>query len=181
MRIFKRIRHRASRPSGARDGVAYLGNEPVPMPGNPFGALQVVDRRRLPASAKVALTEARQNVKDQAERSRSEIAELVAEEQAQVAALVAETLKKSEDQIREIAKGGVEREVANVEEMEARLRKEISDTVKAEVAKTISELRAKTAKSKSEPKKGSAAKRPKRAKRSNASRSNGNGRAKTPA
>jgi hypothetical protein len=117
MRIFKRNQRQSSK-SGA-DGAIYLSGDPVPMPGNPFGPLQFVERRPLPGTTKEALESARGKVKDEADRSRSEIADLVAEDRAQVAALVAETVKK-----------------------------EVAATVKVEVAKTIGELRAKAAKAK---------------------------------
>jgi hypothetical protein len=123
MRIFKRNQRQGSKPGG--DGAIYLSGDPVPMPGNPFGPLQFVERRPLPGTTKEALESARGRVMDEAERSRSEIADLVAEDRAQVAALVAETVKK-----------------------------EVAATVKVEVAKTIGELRAKAAKAKGTAKSG---------------------------
>jgi hypothetical protein len=179
MRIFKR--NREKRPmAGAVSTAGLVGTDPVPLPGNPFGALRLVDRPSLPASTEQALETARGAVKDRAERSRAEIADLVAEERAQVAALVAETVKESEDRIREVAEAGqVEAaELTNAREMEERLRKEISETVKREVAKTIGQLRPKTSKAKPAPKagKGSARNGAGRRRKTNAS---SNGRPKT--
>ena len=101
-------------------------------------------RRRpttLPAGPRESLAAARQSVHQQADRSREEIKDLVEAERTEMLALVADSVKETEEKLRGATENRVDLELKRIREAEEKMRTEISDSVRAEVAKTISQLR----------------------------------------
>ncbi len=86
-------------------------------------------RSSVPGSPRTSVATAREVVRARAESSRAEIGKMVEEDRAAVAALVADSVKASEEQLRS--------------EVDEKLKAQVGESVKSEVARTIAQLRSK--------------------------------------
>lgn len=138
MRIFSR-----KRSYYVQHAPRWYDNAAVPQPRASTSLMRRPVARTLPAGPRASVEAARESVHEQADRSRAEIKALVEAERAEVAALVEDSVKGTEERLRGATENRVDIELDRIREAEKKMRAEISESVKAEVARTIAQLRSK--------------------------------------